>query len=234
MVKSLNRDCILVQSPERVVEESRMKKYGRICLAVLFAMLLLTAAGIAAPASVQAGTPAGLVKKGNTYYFYHKGKKVKNKWKSVTIDGQKQKLYFGKKGAAYRAGSLFENAYNVKLFKIKKKQYGFDMNSFLVKKGVYVNGSYKIMAFKKNGEYDKKKTKTLRGKLKIGKISKKMYDTVTSALGKPRSVSRSDSCSPWNEKDSFTDVVLNYGHFEVQLIQNDRTGEYMLDGYFPK
>ena len=212
-----------------------MKKHGRIGLAVLFAVLLqLVVFGMAVPASVHAGTLNGLVKKGKTYYFYKKGKKLKNKWKTCKIDGKKQKLYFGKKGAAYRAGSLYENAYNVKIFKIKNKKYGFDNNGFLVKKGVYVNGSFKILAFKKKGVYDEKKTKKLRSKLKIGKISKKMYDKVTSVLGKPLSVSRSDSCTPWNDEDSFTDVVLDYGHYDVQLIQNDRTKEYMLDGYFPR
>ena len=219
------------------VEEPKMKKVGRISLAVLFAMLLqLAVLGLAAPASVQAGTKEGLVKEGSTYFFYSKGKKVKNKWMSLVIDGQKQKLYFGKNGKANRAGSLYENAYNVKLFKIGKKQYGFDMNSFLVKGGVYVNGSFKIMAFKKNGVYDEKKTKKIQKKLKTGVIKKNSgnYNLVKRVLGKPISESRSDSCSPWNEKNVFEDVVLNYGYFEVQLIYNVDTNQDMLDGYFPK
>ena len=92
--------------------------------------------------------------------------------------------------------------------------------------------------FGKGGVYNAAKTKKLRNDLKTyyetGKVSKGMYNKVVSLLGKPVLVLKSGSCNPWNDKDSFTDVVMKYKYFEVQLVQNNRTKEYALDNYFPR
>ena len=211
-----------------------MKNLSRTGSRVLIMLLVqIMVLGLLMPASAQADEPNGLVNVNDKYYFYSNGKAVHNKWIKAPVDGVMQKFYFGKSGAACKAGRLYENAYNVKLFRIKGVKYGFDMNSFLVKPGIYVNGAFQLMAFGKNGKYNEAKTKKLRKKLPIGKISKGMYKKVISTLGKPLSVSFSDSCSPWKSTGSFTDVKMTYNHFEVQLIREDRTKQYMLDGFFP-
>lgn len=207
-----------------------MKKNRKRGLGFLIALFIMT---MCFGTIAQAQT--GLVDAGGTYFFFDaKGAKVRNQWETVLVDGQKFKFYFGKNGAAYKARRLYEDAYNVKLFKIGKKQYGFDNLSHLAAPGNYVNDRYQFVAIGKNGVYNASKTKKLRNTIKPGKKGKNIYNLVVKTLGKPVSVDRSPSCSPWNEKDSFTDVLLVYPHYEVQLIQNDRTKEYLLDNYFPR
>lgn len=214
-----------------------MKIFRKVC--VTFVMILTLQSvlpGVISPIAVYAENQEGLVQKGNKYYFYEKGQMVKNVWKTVKTDGEKYTYYFGKDGAAYKASKSYDEVYNVKICKIKKKKYGFDNLSHCVKPGIYVSSSSKLLVFEKGGVYSEKKTKKLRKELKTywqkKQVSKKIYKQVVKKLGKPLSVKRSDSCSPLNMKDSFTDVLLQYRTFEVQLIQNDRTKAYALDNFF--
>ena len=207
-----------------------MKKFHKICLALMLALTMQAAVVPALPAAqTWAASRKGLVKSGKKYYYYKKGAKIKNKWKKVSVKGVKYRFYFGKNGAAYRAKSLFLNAYNVKLF---KKKYGFDNYSHVVAHGIYVDGSSKIYVFEKKGVYSKKKTKALRAALPKGQISTDMYNRVIAKLGRPKKVTEANSCSGWNAVDPFTDISLVYSHFEVQLVRNDRTKAYMLNNYF--
>lgn len=50
----------------------------------------------AASSTTKTKKPSGLVKKGTRYYYYSKGKPIKNTWKTV----KKNKYYFNKKGQA--------------------------------------------------------------------------------------------------------------------------------------
>ncbi len=210
-----------------------MKKFRKICLALMLALTLQAAVVPALPAAqTWAASRKGLVKSGKKYYYYKKGSKIKNKWKKVSVKGVKYRFYFGKNGAAYRAKSLFLNAYNVKLFKIGKKKYGFDNYSHAVAPGIYVDGSSRIYVFEKKGVYSDKKTKALRAALPKGKISTDMYSRVIAKLGRPKKVTEGNSCSGWNAVDPFTDLSLVYEHFEVQLVRNDKTKAYMLNNYF--
>ena len=210
-----------------------MKKFRKICLALMLALTLQAAVVPALPAAqTWAASRKGLVKSGKKYYYYKKGSKIKNKWKKVSVKGVKYRFYFGKNGAAYRAKSLFLNAYNAKLFKIGKKKYGFDNYSHAVAPGIYVDGSSRIYVFEKKGVYSDKKTKALRAALPKGKISTDMYSRVIAKLGRPKKVTEGNSCSGWNAVDPFTDLSLVYEHFEVQLVRNDKTKAYMLNNYF--
>ena len=210
-----------------------MKKFRKICLTLMLALTLQAAVVPALPAAqTWAASRKGLVKSGKKYYYYKKGSKIKNKWKKVSVKGVKYRFYFGKDGAAYRAKSLFLNAYNVKLFKIGKKKYGFDNYSHAVAPGIYVDGSSRIYVFEKKGVYSDKKTKTLRAALPKGKIRTDMYSRVIAKLGRPKKVTEGNSCNGWNAVDPFTDLSLVYEHFEVQLVRNDKTKAYMLNNYF--
>lgn len=196
----------------------------------VFALLVLTLAFGAFRPVQAASKKKGLVKTGGKYYYYVKGKKVKNKWKTLKEDGKKYRFYFGKKGAAYKASTGC-----VRLYKIGKKKYGFDSSSHLASPGIYVTYDFKVVVIGKKGVYDAKKTKSIRKKLNLGhKMDKTIYKTVTDIFGKPLSTFPTDSCDPWNETDSFTDVILEYKNLEVQLIQNDRTKAYGLNGVFTK
>ena len=210
-----------------------MKRFTKTCF--VFALLVLTLAFGAFRPVQAASKKKGLVKAGGKYYYYVKGKKVKNKWKTLKDGGKKYRFYFGKKGAAYKAPNAYQNACNVKLYKIGKKQYGFDNNSHLASPGIYVTYDFQVVVIGKKGVYDAKKTKSIRKKLNLGhKMDKTIYKTVTDIFGKPLSTFTTDSCDPWNETDSFTDVILEYKNLEVQLIQNDRTKAYGLNGVFTK
>ena len=210
-----------------------MKKFRKICLALMLALTLQAAVVPALPAAqTWAASRKGLVKSGKKYYYYKKGSKIKNKWKKVSVKGVKYRFYFGKNGAAYRAKSLFLNAYNAKLFKIGKKKYGFDNYSHAVAPGIYVDGSSRIYVFEKKGVYSDKKTKALRAALPKGKISTDMYSRVIAKLGRPKKVTERNGCSGWNAVDPFTDLSLVDEHFEVQLVRNDKTKAYMLNNYF--
>lgn len=210
-----------------------MKKIRHICMALMLALVLQAAVVPALPAAqTWAASKKGLVKQGKKYYFYKNGVKIKKKWKKVSVDGVKYRFYFGKNGAAYRAKSLFLNAYNVKLFKIGKKKYGFDNYSHAVAPGIYVDGSSRIYVFEKKGVYNNKKTLALRKALPKGQISADMYSRVIAQLGQPKKVKEGNSCSGWNTVDPFTDISLEYEHFEVQLVRNDKTKAYKLNNYF--
>ena len=207
-------------------------------MALLTAVCLFTAVSVVVPpVQAQAAAKSGLVKKGSKYYYYKKGKKLINKWKKVKQKKVKYKFYFGKKGAAYKASNPFNKAYNVKLFKIGKKKYGFDNKSHLVAPGVYVDSKSKIYAFGKKGVYDSKTTKDLRSRFASGKRSKTLLADLEKALGEPlKTVVEKNSCNDaakWNN-DSYIDVVLQYKYFEVIMVQNEKTGEYAIDCFLSR
>lgn len=200
----------------------------------LFALLALTfAVSVFGPASVQAAKKTGLVKAGGKYYYYQNGAKLKNKWKSAKgDDGKVYRFYFGKKGAANKAPTVFNKAYNVKLFKVGKKKYGFDNLSHLAKPGYYVTSKNELVVIGKKGIYNAKKTKELRRELKPNKKSKGLYSKVIKTFGKPTSELESNSCNEWNATDPFTDVTLIYPYFDVDMTRNDKTKEYIINGIF--
>ena len=216
----------------------RLTLLRKTWLVFLFAFLVQMVAFEGTSAVQAEAVQEGFEKKSGHCFYYQDGKKVTNTWKSLEADGGRYRFYFGKNGAAYQAKKLYKDAYNVKLYKIERKQYGFDNYAHLAGPGIYLDSMYRFVVLGKGGVYDAKKSGKLRRQLRIysdvRKVSKKMYNHVVSLLGKPVSVRRSSSCDPWNSKDKFTDVTLYYDHYEVLLIRNNRTKEYALSGYFPR
>ena len=159
-----------------------MKNLSRTGSRVLIMLLVqIMVLGLLMPASAQADEPNGLVNVNDKYYFYSNGKAVHNKWIKAPVDGVMQKFYFGKSGAACKAGRLYENAYNVKLFRIKGVKYGFDMNSFLVKPGIYVNGasvSSSTMTLTIYYRYNSTSTGTINGNYTARVYGVKLYDLI--------------------------------------------------------
>ena len=221
-----------------------MKYMKRILAALLALQLFLPVMTMPAQA---AAVKNGLVKVRDTsdefvkdynYYFYKKGTMVKKQWKTIREKGKKYKYYFGKKGAANKAKALFDGSYNVKVFRINGKKYGFDMNAHLVSEGIYVDQASKIWVFKKGGVYDNQTTKALRNRFKNydagGIRSTELYDELVCTLGKPVSESTAVPCASWDGLDfaEFTVVVLNYNCYSVQLLRRDKTGEYGVLGFF--
>ena len=213
----------------------RMKK--GICT-LLGAMLLFAFVILAGTAPAQAAVKNGLMtsKKTGKIFYYENGKRLKNSWKTIKVSGKKQKFYFGKDGSAYKAKANIFGFYNVKVFTVGKKKYGFDMDGHLVSGGIYVDSKQNILAFTSTGKYNAKKTKSLQKKFRPFDVSHKvswdLLKQVKKAFGKPLRKEISKTCKPWNSTDTFEDVKLIYKHFEVQLVHNKTTGEYALNDVY--
>ena len=226
-------------------------------LPVLVFLLLLCAGTACMTVSAGAAQKKGLKKEDGKYYFYSKGKKVTNKLKKVSQKKGTYYFYFGKDGAAYQAkmigekndeGKIVNVLYNVKLFRIGNKQYGFDCYGHRVEKGIYVDSKSKLYVFDKKGVYNKKKTQALRKREELARSSHgiprstDLYDRVIEVLGEPVKVVRNPgSCNGWNVGDPFTgeggdaytDVHVYYDYFEVELVYDEDTKEYALNEFYP-
>lgn len=150
----------------------------------LIAVQTVQAASTAKAAKVK----NGLKKEGGQYYYYVKGKKVKNTWKTVTVanktTGKKMtyRYYFSNTGKAYKGGTFFgENYLLVK--KIGGKYYGFNRYAQMVK-GVYYSA------------YGQSRAGFYAFNTKTG-----VYDAITSSRLRKSICKRKEFCStaesPW-------------------------------------
>lgn len=201
-----------------------MKRMKKILL-VLLCLILVQAPAVTwtQPVSVQAATVKnGLVKKGSNYYYYKNGKLLKNAWKTIG----KNRYYFGKTGAAYKAKATPGMTYNINLKKIKGKYYGFDSKARMVK-GIYSSAMGDLYAFNtKTGVYDSAKTKKLR---KAGAY-KKTSEDLRKLLGKPLKTAKNNSCFDFGG-DGYT---LTYKYFRVSLFRYRATGKEIVLGFEPR
>ena len=192
-----------------------MKKIRMIAILLVMAMCLQTpAVSMCVEAATTTTTKKGLVEKNGKYYFYYKGKKIKNKWKTIRIDGKAYKYYFGKNGAAY-AGKVI-TSYGYKLGetlavkKISGKSYGFNAAGQRVK-GIQVSydtssGNLKFYAFSSKGVLNKTKTAKLRKAAKRGAD----WAALKKLLGKPAASEYAEGC---NEEG--LDGIQTYKNFTV-------------------
>jgi hypothetical protein len=167
----------------------------------------------------------GLVKVKKKYYFYAKGKKVKNKWKKVKVKGTSYKYYFGKNGAAYTG-----------LKKVKGKTYYFNAKGqmqtecwykktyYLGTDGVAVTGIKVIdgtmYQFAANGKLDSAKSQELQANSVQGADA----TALKSILGEPISAEYAGSCMTYEGQsgedgiwtyDGFTIYTFRYGDKEI-------------------
>lgn len=202
---------------------------------ILFATLIV-AMTLVMGFSAMAATKKGLVKKGKNFYFYkNNGKMLVNKWKTIREKGKKYKFYFGKNGKAYKADMPFDKTYVVKVKKIDGTQYGFDTAAHMVKGGPYVDQKGRLWVFKKDGQYDAETTKALRNAVSFGEVGTDLKERIIAAFGEPVKEETYDSCDKWNgtEEDKFTDILMYYSYFQIQLVKNEKTGEYKMNGFVP-
>ena len=195
-----------------------MKRLRKIMFVLL---VFVMAAGLSLTAQAAKNK---LKNKGGTfgkYYYYKSGKMQKKTWRNFKQKGVKYRFYFGKNGVAYRAKKPFDGRYNVKVYKIKGKQYGFDTMSHLVAGGTYADTTGKIWVFQENGQLDSTATNALRSTFPQQLEGTDLYDKVISQFGEPLSVDKDDSCNGWNTTDSFKDYMINYKYFQVQLVCNE-------------
>lgn len=205
-----------------------MKKWKRILavmICVLFVQVPLTA--LSEPVAVEAAVKSGLKKEKKQYYYYVKGKRVKNTWKTVKVKSKGKKVsyryYFGKNGAAYK-GKKSNGVVIPAVKRIKGKYYGFSNTGRMVKGTYYIKN--KLYSFSsKNGVYNASATKKLRNAAVRGKDAK----TLRKLLGKPaKTKTYSYSCYGDGK-----DVLLYYSHVIVALFK-DKTGKEIIVGLSAK
>lgn len=197
----------------------------RVAALAVIGVLEVSAAGtLTAPAVTEAAAAvkSGLVKENGKYYYYAKGKKVKNTWKKVGS----YKYYFGSGGAACTGVKKIKGAY-----------YVFDKNGRMQKSGWATSGSYryyllstgkavtgvrlingKFCSFASNGRYSKAKTK----KIRAAAVYEKDFSALKALIGEPKSADYVAGCYGSGE-----DGILNYGTFTVYTYREGTKEIYM-------
>lgn len=175
----------------------------------MIAMLLVLALCLQTPAftvTTQAATAvkSGLKKENGKYYYYYKGKKLKNRWKST----KSGKYYFSKTGAAY-AGKDYYGEEKFAIKTIDGKQYGFGKDAKMLKgtQVGYSSSGYKFYVFSSKGVYNKTKSAKLNKAAKYGKS----WSTLRKLLGKPSKSKTVDGCYG----DGGQDYIYYYKNFTV-------------------
>ena len=93
----------------------------------------------------------------------------------------------------------------------------------------------RLWVFKKDGQYDAETTKALRNAVSFGEVGTDLKERIIAAFGEPVKEETYDSCDKWNgtEEDKFTDILMYYSYFQIQLVKNEKTGEYKMNGFVP-
>lgn len=199
-----------------------MKKWMKVLAVVLCLCFLQTPVmeGVTSVTEVQAAVKKGLKKEKGKYYYYVRGRKVKNTWKSVKIKNKKThkkvtyRFYFGKNGAAYKGGSKWGESY-LTIKTIKGKKYGFDKYSHMVK-GDYVSKG-KFWCFNsKTGKYDAKRTQKLRSVSKEHSSATALF----ALIGSPLKRTAVDGCYGDGQE-----YQLDYANYRVGTFVSRATGQ---------
>lgn len=200
-----------------------MKKWKKILALVLCLMFIQAPiVNIIQPVTVEAAAvKKGLKKEGGKYYFYDKGKRVKNTWKTVKVKKNGKivsyRYYFGKNGAAY-AGRLVYGLRTPAVKKINGKYYGFGISGRMIK-GTYVINDKFFVFNSKTGVGDAARSKQLRK----ASAYQKDASALRKMLGKPKKTQVMDSCYGDGK-----DVLLTYPTFCVSLFRNTSGKEIVL------
>lgn len=199
-----------------------MKKWKRILAIVLCLTFVSVPADVLTqPIAVEAAAKSGLVKENGKYYYYAKGKILKNTWKTVAITSNGKKTnyryYFGKDGAAYAGKKIYGiNTPSVK--KIDGKYYGFGVSGRMLK-GTYVVSEKFYVFDSKTGIYDSVKSSRLRK----ASVYEKDAKDLKKLLGKPKKTDVYQSCYG-DGKDS----VCYYSNFIVSYFRDKKGKEIVL------
>lgn len=169
-----------------------------------------------------ASAKSGLKKEKGKYYYYSKGKKVKNTWKTVKKGGKSYRYYFSSNGAAY-AGKTVNGVKTPAVKTIKGKKYAFDVNGRMIK-GVCVI-KYKFYHFHpKTGVYDAVTTKALRNAAQSQGTSETLRSLLKKYAGNPKKTSVAQGCF-----GDGMDVVCYYSNFVVNYYKDQTGKEIVLD-----
>ena len=68
----------------------------------------------------------------------------------------------------------------------------------------------------------------------MGTVGTDLNERVIATFGEPNQIQYDTSCDKWNavsENDQFTDIILTYDYMQVQIVRNEQTGEYKMNGF---
>lgn len=204
-----------------------MKKWKKI-LAIMLCLLFVQAPVISltAPVTVEAAAvKSGLKKEKGKYYFYVKGTKVKNAWRTIKTKSNGKtvsyRYYFGKDGAAYMGKKV--SGVNVPAVKkINGNYYAFGTSARMLK-GVYVIND-KFYLFNKNtGVYDPGMSTQLRKASAYEKNAATLKKLLAKLFGKPSKTETLDSCYGDGK-----DMLYYYPNFMVNTFKNTKGREIVL------
>lgn len=141
------------------------------------------------------GNKSGLKKENGKIYYYNKGKKIKNKWKTV----KGKQYYFSKTGAACKGFKKIGKDYyyfnskcrrtNKKLVKVKGKYYYFLANGKAVTGIAMVNK--KLWLFNNKGvRQSESAVKEIRAATKL----EGDFDVLEQLIGTAKKISKGTSC----------------------------------------
>lgn len=207
-------------------KDRRMNKV-KMCAAVLaLGMCLQVPAAVMVEApKAEAAEKSGLIKSKKKYFYYKKGKKVKNKWVNVKVKGKKYKYYFGKNGAAYTGvkkikGKIY--CFNAKAQMQKscwyKKKYYLDSNGAAYTGIRVIEGA--LYVFGSDGKLDAAQTQRLQQYSKQGADAA----ALKAVIGEPVSAEYMASCMTYEGQsgddgiwtyDGFTVYTFRYGEKEI-------------------
>lgn len=162
---------------------------------------------------------SGLKKEKGKYYYYYKGKKLVNKWKTVTITVNDKKYsyqyYFGSDGAAY-AGTVKDGMKFYAVKKIKNYYYGFDEKGHMLKGLQYINGKNYTGKFymfnSKTGVYDRKVSLQVNKAAGYKKPASTLQKLLNKYAGKPKKTEKNTSCygDGWDISCYYNNFIVGY------------------------
>lgn len=205
-----------------------MKKLRILLLMFVLLFCLQDASAPGARCSAaSSSTKSGLVKSKGKYYYYKNGKKVKNTWKTIKVNGKKYKYYFGSNGAAY-AGKTVAGEVVPAVKTIGKYKYAFDAKGRMLT-GIQVIGE-KFYYFKSNGRLNSTRTTKLR---KASKYEKNVT-TLRKLLKKYGYKLKNTEYYGFSCYGDGEDGSLIYSNFEVQVFKYNSSGKVIVLGVYPR
>lgn len=169
-----------------------------------------------------------LVKKiGGKYYgFDTQGRMIKNRFCSAKVKkGRKtvtNRYYFGKNGAAC-TGKTVNGVCEIGLKKVKGKTYGFGADGNMAR-GIFVKGT-KFYAFnKKNGVYDKARSRQLNSAAGYEKDA----STIRKLLGSPKKTVKIHGC--YAPESVGNEYILHYDNFVLNIFRYNGSGKEIVIG----
>ena len=202
-----------------------MKKSKRLALGLAVALVMTAGAPVVpaeAASTASSVKKSGLQKVKGKYYYYKKGKKIKNTWKTI----KKARYYFGRNGAAYTGVKKIKGKYYYfsNTGKLQKKKWVKNKTYYAGSNGVLYTGLKKVGSklyyFNANGKKNKTRSLAIQRACQYGKD----FEALKALIGEPKKSTYTYSCMGAGD-----DGILTYSGFTVYTYR-DTDGSEIVTG----